>query len=72
VYKRIWNLGISLIDLYKEVRTLDEPEKQKAGLYVLLGLIHVRIKDYSGDALESFTAIYKEMFVLENEDDKLF
>jgi len=72
VYQGIRNLNISLIDLYQEIRTIDEPEKQLAGLYVLLGLVRVRIKDYSGDALETFTAIYKEMFVLEDEDDKLF
>lgn len=62
VYKGIRNLGITIIDLYKEVSSIDDLKKQRTGLTLLLELIRIRIKDYSDRGVESFTDIYNEMY----------
>lgn len=67
-YEGLKNLGISFKELYWDIKNEDDQDSLQHLLWVLLGVLERRLRDYDDDALESFADIYELLYAWEDKN----
>ena len=69
-YEGTINLGLKMGDLYRKIKTIENPEQLRYAVRVLLALLERKIQDYSltNNKFESFRSIYEICYQWEDDD----